>query len=356
MQYRKKHPQRIIGEAPGTLRFLGEKTSKSVKITSFSYTDTFFEEKELKPVDIEIQLKNKSNILWLNIDGLHDVELIENIGKIFEIHPLILEDILSTTQRPKLQQFDHYIFLGLKMFYFKENQTSSSLKTENVSMILGENYVITFQEEEGDVFSNLRERLRKSKGRIRKKGADYLLYALIDSIVDNYFVVLDAQGDSIEDLEINLIDQPSHSTIEQIHRLKLQFIELRKSIWPIRELISTLEHSDSNLIQDDTNIFFRDIYEHSIEVIENVEAQRDILSGMIDIYLSSVSNKMNDIMRVLTIISTIFIPLTLISSIYGMNFEFMPELHNKYGYPIALLSMVFISFLLLFIFRKKKWM
>jgi magnesium transporter len=290
----------------------------------------------------------------MNIDGVHQLDNIEKVGKYLKIHPLVLEDIMNTGQRPKLEDFDDYLFIVLKMLHYdeKENET----KTEQVSLILSSNYVISFQESEGDVFDPIRERMRTDRGRIRKMGADYLAYSIIDAIVDNYFIVLEKIGEKIEDIEDELVKNPTPEVLQTIHRLKRELIFLRKSVWPLREVISRLERWESPLVHKSIDIYLRDVYDHTIQVIDSLETFRDMLSGMLDIYLSSVSNRMNEVMKVLTVIATIFIPLTLIASIYGMNFKYMPELDWVWGYPMVYVVMIVVSAVMLVYFRRKEWL
>jgi len=297
--------------------------------------------------------RSKSSVMWLNIDGVHLPEIIEQVGKSFGLHPLVAEDIASTGQRPKMEDFDDYIFVVLRMLRFdgEENET----KTEQMSIILGNNFVISFQEREGDVFDHIRERLRNNKGRIRKLGADYLAYSLIDAIVDNYFIILEKLGEAIEEIEDKLVTNPSSDTLQTIHDLKREMIFLRKSVWPLREVINRLERSESPLINKSTYVYMRDVYDHTIQVIDAVETFRDLLSGMLDIYLSSISNRMNEVMKVLTVIATIFIPLTFVAGIYGMNFKYMPELDQAWSYPTVLLLMLVVALLMVVYFRRKKW-
>ena len=297
--------------------------------------------------------RSKSSVMWLNIDGVHLPEIIEQVGKSFGLHPLVAEDIASTGQRPKMEDFDDYIFVVLRMLRFDgdENET----KTEQISIILGNNFVISFQEREGDVFDHIRERLRNNKGRIRKLGADYLAYSLIDAIVDNYFIILEKLGEAIEEIEDKLVTNPSSDTLQTIHDLKREMIFLRKSVWPLREVINRLERSESPLINKSTYVYMRDVYDHTIQVIDAVETFRDLLSGMLDIYLSSISNRMNEVMKVLTVIATIFIPLTFVAGIYGMNFKYMPELDQAWSYPTVLLLMLVVALLMVVYFRRKKW-
>jgi magnesium transporter len=312
------------------------------------------EEKEVKEIDEAFLLKDNKRITWINIDGLQKISIIEKIGNHFNLHPLVLEDIANTGQRPKMEDYTDYLFVVLKMLQYSEEDTE--IKGEQVSLILGSNWVLSFQETEGDVFDLIRERIRTDKGSIRKMGADYLLYVLMDAIVDNYFAVLEKVGEKIEEIEDETVSNPSPETLQTIHDLKRQMITLRKSVWPLREVISRLERWESKLINESTDIFLRDLYDHTIQVIDAVETFRDMLSGMLDIYMSSVSNRMNEVMKVLTIIATIFLPLTLVAGIYGMNFRLMPELQWEMGYPFALLIMLAVGITMLIYFKRRNWL
>jgi magnesium transporter len=325
-----------------------------VKITIIDYDEEQFQEKEVETIDEVFPFSDKSTATWINLDGIHQVDSIEKIGKHFKIHPLVLEDIMNTGQRPKMEDFNNYLFLVLKMLSYDEEENET--KTEQVSLILSSNYVISFQESEGDVFDPIRERIRTDRGRIRKMGVDYLAYSLIDAIVDNYFMVLEKIGEKIEDIEDELVKNPTPEVLHTIHRLKRELIFLRKSVWPLREVISRLERWESPLIDKSIDIYLRDVYDHTIQVIDALETFRDMLSGMLDIYLSSVSNRMNEVMKVLTIIATIFIPLTLVAGIYGMNFKYMPELDWVWGYPMVYTVMLAVSAVMLVYFRRKKWL
>ena len=342
------------GLPPGTLVHVGEQRTERVRIRLLDYDEEHLEERDVAGIDECFVYKDKPTVSWINIDGVHRVDLVENIGKCFDLHPLIMEDILNTTQRPKLQDLEDYICLIFKMITY--NETENHLHIEQVTLILGPNFVISFQEMEGDVFDEVRERIRKGKGKIRKMGADYLAYALLDAVVDNYFVVLEKIGEDIESLEDELLESPDARTVEGIHNLKRELIFLRKSVWPLREAIMGLEKGESHLIQDKTAIYLRDVYDHTIQVIDTIETFRDMVSGMLDVYLSSVSNKMSEVMKMLTIIATIFIPLTFLAGIYGMNFKYMPELEWPLAYPILLLIMISVVLFMLSYFRKKKWL
>ncbi len=343
-----------VGLPPGTLVHVGERKAEKVKITIIDYDREHFEEKEVEKIEECFPFKNKPTITWINVDGLQDVKIVEKIGVHFGIHPLVLEDIVHTGQRPKGEDLGDYLFVVLKMIYHDEGE--DGIMGEQISLILGQNYVISFQEREGDVFNPIRDRIRNNKGRMRKAGADYLAYALIDAIVDQYFLVLEKFGEKIESLEEELVTNPTAETVHLIHKLKRDLIFLRKSVWPLREVISTLERGESPLIVEPTGIYLRDVYDHTIQVIDTIETFRDMISGMLDIYLSSVSNRMNEVMKVLTIIATIFIPLTFIAGIYGMNFKFMPELEWHWGYPTALIVMLVVVGFMVMYFRRKRWL
>jgi magnesium transporter len=342
------------GLPPGTLVHVGEKKVESVRISFMDYDEQNFQEKQVTNIEECLKLKEIPTVSWINIDGLHDIEVLEQLGKAFGLHSLVLEDILSTGQRPKFEDYEKHIFIVLKMLsYGQENQ---SVETEQVSLVLGPNYVISFQERIGDVFESIRERIRNAKGRIRKMGPDYLAYSLIDAIVDNYFVILEKLGEKIESIEEEVIGNPIERTVQQIHSLKGEMISLRKSIWPLRELIRGLQASESSLINESTDIYMRDVYDHTIQIIDTIESFRDMVSGLLDIYLSSLSNKMNAVMKVLTIIATLFIPLTFVAGIYGMNFKYMPELEWRWSYPIVWLIMIAVAIVMLCYFKRKRWL
>lgn len=342
------------GLPPGTLIYSGEKKAEKVRIKLIDYDGSQLEEKEVETVEECFPFKDTPTVTWINIDGVHNIEYIDKLGKHFDLHPLILEDIVNTQQRPKMEDSDNYIFIVLRML--QSDNVANGIKSEQISIILGYNFVISFQESEGDVFEPVRERLRQGKGRIRKMGTDYLSYALVDAIVDNYFLILEKFGEIIENIEDKLMQAPTHDILHTIHHLKGETISLRKSVWPLREVVNGLQKTEATLIQEHTKIYFRDVYDHTIQVIDTIESFRDMISGILDIYLSSVSNHMNEVMKVLTIFAAIFIPLTFIAGIYGMNFSFMPELSWHWGYPIVLTVMTLIAFFLLFYFKRKRWL
>ncbi|MEK6764668.1 MAG: magnesium/cobalt transporter CorA [Planctomycetota bacterium] len=351
-KFNKKRSKKA-GLPPGTLVHIGKKRVEKSRITIIDYDQTNFQEKEVKSVEECFPFKDKSTVTWINIDGIHQIEIIEKIGKHFNLHPLILEDIMNTEQRPKLDDFEDYVFLVMKIPYFEEK--NNTIKIEQISLVLGTNFIISFQEMEGDIFNPVRERIKNGRVRIRNSGTDYLLYALIDAIVDNYFTILEKIGERIENVEEELVTEPGKETLHDIHDLKREVLFFRKSVWPLREIVSNLERGELTLIKEPTRIFLRDVYDHTIQVIDTMETFRDMLSGMLDLYLSSIGNKTNEVMRVLTIIATIFIPLTFIAGLYGMNFEYMPELKWRWSYPLVLLLIGVIGIFMLFYFRRKKW-
>ncbi|MBD3277743.1 MAG: magnesium/cobalt transporter CorA [Candidatus Aegiribacteria sp.] len=324
---------------------------EEVRLSYMRYNENLYEEKESASVEECSALCSSDNVVWINVLGIHDPKVVEEIGEHFRIHPLTVEDIVNTSRRPKFEDFESYIFLVLRMLEYSSGEMSS----EQVSLLLGSNYVITFQEKAGDVFSPVRDRIRNCKGRIRKFGADYLAYALMDAVVDSYFLMLESIGNRIEEVEDRVVLEPEPETVSEIHRFKRAMLYMRRTVWPLREEISQLEQSGSDLVRDSTQIFFRNLYDHTIQVIDTTETYRDTVSGMHDTYLSSVSNRMNEVMKVLTIIATIFIPLTFIAGVYGMNFRNMPELYWEYGYYITLGVMFLVAVAMVIYFKRKKW-
>jgi magnesium transporter len=347
-----KRLSKTAGLPPGTIIPVGARTAGKVRITVIDYDGANFEETGVDEAEACFPFKDKPTVTWINIDGTHDTTVIEKFGKHFGIHPLVLEDIANTGQRPKMEDFGDCIYVVLKMLILQGDE----VRAEQVSIVLGHNFIISFQEERGDVFDPVRDRLRHAKGRIRKLGSDYLSYALVDMVVDNYFLILENFGDRIEGLEADIISQPDPKTLQAIHHLKRELVFIRKSVWPLRELISGLERAESKLISDTTRMYLRDVYDHTIQVIDTVESFREVVSGMHDTYLSSISNRMNEIMKVLTIIATIFIPITFIAGIYGMNFQHMPELSWPWGYSAALGLMGAVSAGMILYFRRKGWL
>lgn len=353
---KRKHFKRSkkAGLPPGTLMHFGEKRTEKVQITFFDYDLQHYEERTPKTIEECFGLKQRPTVSWINIDGLHDVEVIEKIGKQYDVHPLILEDILSTGQRPKYDDSTNLLFLVFNMLSY--DPSGLSIQSEQVSVILGPGYVLSFQECPGDVFDPIRERIRTGRGKVRSMGADYLMYCLMDAVVDGYFLILEKLGEQVESLEQEVIREPSEKTLSRIYALKRELIYLRKSVWPLREVISQIEKTAGPLMADATRPYFRDIYDHTIQVMDSVEMFRDTVSGLLDIYLTSLSNRMNSVMKVLTVIATIFIPLTFIVGIYGMNFKFMPEIEWRWAYPAVWAVMIAVVAGMVIYFKKNKWM
>jgi magnesium transporter len=341
------------GMPPGSLVYLGKKEHLPAKITIIQYRDADFVENEYDAFNQCLPLEHREGVTWINVNGISQVQNLEQVGSCFNIHPLVLEDILDIEQRPKIEDYEDYLYIVLKTI--SHTPEAEEVESEPVSLILGPHYVITFHEGNGDLFAPIRERLLRGKGRIRKMGADYLAYAIIDLIVDNYFVALETFSDKVEFLEDEVVIRPNPQTLREVHRFKNDMIMLRKSLWPLREVIARLERRESPLISDQLSIYLKDVYDHTIIAIEEVETYRDILSGMLDIYLSSMSNRLNEIMKVLTIIATIFMPLTFVTGLYGMNFKNMPELRWHYGYYGAVVVMGLIAVAMLWYFRRKNW-
>jgi len=343
-----------IGLDPGTLIYTGEKVKEPIKFKVFEFTESEVWEKDFQKVEDIFYCKKSKNKTWINIDGIHNIEMMEKIQNHFDIHPLTMEDIIHTSQRPKLEEYDEYLFIVLRMFTY--NEAERELKNEQVSIILSERYIITFLEDPGDVFNPVRERIRKSGTKIRKNGSDFLAYSLIDSIVDSYFHILEKIGEEIEELEDRLVVNSQKDDIQLVHRMRRNMILLRKSVWPLREVISVMQRNENNFIKTSTQIYLRDVYDHLIQIIDTIESFRDMIVGMLDVYLSSTSNKLNEVMKVLTIISTLFIPLTFLAGVYGMNFKNFPELEKNWMYPWGfwIITLLVVAGMAVF-FKRKKW-
>jgi magnesium transporter len=343
------------GQSPGTLTYIGKETIRDVKVTLTEYNAQTHKVTELSTLSDCATLKPSALNSWINVDGINNTEVISALGQAFNLHPLLLEDVLNTEQKPKIESYDQTLFVVMKMLDF--NPRTLEIETEHISLILGPDFVISFQEEQDrDVFDPIKLRLTKSVGRVRRNGTDYLLYALIDTIVDNYFVVLENLGEKVEALEEEIINKPSSRSLKKLYAQKRSLIFLRKAIWPVREIISNLLRGESELIRKGIHVYLRDVYDHTIQVIDTVESYRDLMASLLDIYLSSLSNRMNSVMKVLTIFSTIFMPLSFIVGVYGMNFDHMPELHWKYGYVGVWGIIVAVSVSMLAYFRWKRWL
>ncbi|HJX18192.1 MAG TPA: magnesium/cobalt transporter CorA [Acidiferrobacterales bacterium] len=346
---------RKSGLPPGTPVHIGERKAGAPRVSLMQYDGEQLVEEEMTDVSACRTWLSRPGVTWINIEGVHQIDLLERLGECVGLHSLVLEDIANTGQRPKAEDYGGYLYVVLRMLSLQA--ASQEVVGEQVSLIVGPNFVISFQEGiAGDAFNPIRERLRTAKGRVRREGADYLVYSLIDAIVDGYFVLLEKLGEQIEVLDERMLANRAGDVARTIHLLKREMIWLRKAVWPLREMINTLQHAETPLIRASTGVYLKDVYDHTIEVIDTVETYRDVLSGMLENHLSLLTTRLNEIMKVLTVISTIFIPLTFITGIYGMNFRFMPELEWRWGYPLSLLAMVIIGVAMYFYYRRKKWL
>lgn len=349
------------GAAPGTLVYEGAREPGPVRVHVYDYDADRLEERTLEDVAACIAYRDRETTTWINVDGVHDVELVEQLGRIFDIHPLTLEDIVSTDQRPKMEEYPGYVFVVLQMMHYDHARVA--LASEQVSFVIGPGYLVSFQESvEGDVFDPVRQRLREQRGRIRGAGADYLAYALIDVVVDYYMEILEGLGEHIEDLEDEVTVEPGPDVIHRINRLRRKVVLLRRSIWPLRDVVTALERSERPFMSPETDVFFRDVYDHTVRTVELIESAREVLATLADLHLSTLSFRMNEIMKVLAIISTFFLPLTFIAGIYGMNFNpeaspfNMPELNWFFGYPFAWAVMLAVALVMYLFFRRKGWL
>ena len=333
---------------------VGERRAETIRIRVIDYDADHIDEKELKAIEECVSYKDENTVTWINVHGLHQVDIIEKVGQSFELHPLVLEDIVNTDQRPKIEDYEGYIFIVTKMIFYDD--AAKQIRVEQFSLILGTTYIISFQELAQNAFGSIRKRLLIEQSRLRRSGPDYLAYALIDLIVDNYFLVLEKISEDVEGLEEAIIHNPTPEISQNLNRLKKGLVFLRKSVWPLREVISAMQRVETGVINEKTDPYLRDLYDHTIQVIDSIETLRDIVSGMLNVYLATVSNRMNEIMKFLTMMATVFIPITFLAGIYGMNFKYMPELEWKWGYP-AILSLVGgIVLLMVAFFKRKKWL
>jgi len=343
-----------VGLSPGTLLHIGERRLETSRLELTSYTAEQIERQEGLSADACLEGCRRPGVHWVNLLGIHDIPLVEQLGRGFGLNSLALEDLLNTEHRPKAENFDDTLLMIFKLINFDE--ATNSLSSEQVSIALTANAVLTIQEQPGDVFDRVRDRLQSPRGRHRQRGADYLAYSLVDAVVDSYFPVLERMGEFLNDVEEELSDRPQRATLARLHALKRDLIVMRKAVWPLREVISGLEREASDLIEERTIPFLRDLYEHLVQIIDTVEIYRDSVSGLLDLYLSSVSQRTNEIMKVLTVMATIFIPLTFLAGVYGMNFRYMPELEWRWGYPALWLFMIVCAIGMLTAFRRKNWL
>lgn len=342
-----------LGEVPGEIVFIGEQKVEEATIWVIDYDHDNLNEKQLRDIMEGAPYKETGTVTWININGLHDTELIRKIGRGFDLHTLALEDIANTGQRPKMEEYDDCLFFALKMMCYDE--AANTVNSEQLSMVLGKTFLLTFQERPGDVFDPVRERIRKQKGRIRRVGIDYLVYALLDTIVDNYICIIERIGENIEDIEEVILDNPTSEVLNRINTYKREMNYLRKTVRPAREFILQLSRLDSDFFADHTRPFLKDLLDLATQAVEVIDTYRDILSDHLNIYNTKISNRLNEIMKVLTIFSAIFIPLTFIAGIYGTNFDNLPELHYKYAYFVMLGVMLAVALVMLRFFKRRGW-
>ncbi|MDT0678077.1 magnesium/cobalt transporter CorA [Autumnicola musiva] len=355
-KYSLKRPRttKSLNQVPGTVTYIGHKEMSEVHLEVIDYNKQHYNWYASKSPEDAFKFEEPLNITWFNINGLNNTKEIEKMGEYYDLHPLILEDIVNTGQRPKIDEYPDYIFIVAKMLYYNGDGT---LRNEHISLVVGKDYVLTFQEADGDVFDGVRERISKDKGRIRNNGADYLMFALLDAIIDNYFAVIDDISDKIETFESQLfIDNSADDLVQEIQELKRTILRIRRAVFPLREVVGRLQKMDNDIIEEQTVNYIRDLYDHIIQISENIDIYREMIWSLMDMYMTTISNKMNEVMKVLTIMASIFIPLTFIAGVYGMNFEYMPELEWKYGY-FAIWGIMIIVFLgMLYYFKRKKWL
>lgn len=355
-RYSLKRPKftKSLNQVPGTITYVGNKETTETHLEVIDYNHESYERFTSKIPEDAFKFEEANKVTWINIDGLSNTAEIEKLGQYYELHPLILEDIANTNQRPKIDEYQDYLFIVAKMLYYKGN---GELINEHISLVLGKDYILTFQESGGDVFDGVRERIARSKGRIRSSGSDYLMFALLDAVIDNYFAVVDDISDKIENLEEQLfIAQPNDDITFEIQDLKRTILRIRRAVFPLREVINRLDKMDHSLLEERTNSYIRDLYDHIIQISENIDVYREMIWGLMDMYMTTISNKMNEVMKVLTIMASIFIPLTFIAGIYGMNFEYIPELRWKYSYFVLWGVMILIFLGMLYYFKRKKWL
>ena len=342
------------GMSPGAMVHVGHEPEARTRLSVIRYDEHSVHEEEL-PTDAGCPaIQAGAGVTWIMVSGLGDVEVLRGLGDCFDLHPLVLEDILNTGQRPKLEQYPDYIYLVAEVIRWDED--SDELQPEQISIIIGANYVITVQESDADAFAPIKVRVRAAGGRIRSSGADYLAYALLDAIVDGYFLAIEHLGDQIDPLERTVTDDPTPEHLHAIYRIKRELVVLRRFAWPLREAVVAMYREETPLVSDGVRLYLRDVHDHTVQVIETTEALRDVVSGLLDLYMSTVSNRMNSVMQVLTIVATLFIPLTFIAGVYGMNFKYMPELGWPWAYPAVLCAMGVLTIGMLLYFRRKRWL
>lgn len=346
------HSVRRAGLPPGTVT-TPEQEQAPASVSIISYDETNLVDRAAETIAECVVLKTSPGVTWINVDGLRDTPVLQQLAEGYGLHPLVQEDIVHTEQRPKVDDYGDYLYVTARMLY--ANDTKTGVVSEQVSLVLGPNFVLSFQEQRGDVFEPIRERIRTNKGRVRKMGADYLAYCLLDAIVDSYFVILEQLGDVLDEIEERVMQAPSSRVLARMHRMKRELVFLRRSVSPLRDLFGSLLKTESPLVTKATQVYLKDVYDHSVQIVEAIDTYRDILSGLMDVYLSSLSNRANEVMKLLTVIATIFIPLTFIVGVYGMNFKYMPELEWRLGYALCWLVMLIVAGAMIVWFRRRKW-
>lgn len=349
--FRKKRSGKI-GLPPGTPVYIGERKTDRVTLRVIDYDEDHVQERSVDDIR-GLVAPPESGVRWVDLIGLHDLDVLKGVADGFGLHPLVVEDIANTGQRPKVEDYGDYLYVVFKLLTY---QGKADVDSEQVSVVLGRNFVISFQEREGDVFEPIKERIRSSKGIIRKQGPDFLVYSLLDIVVDHYFGVNEGLGDEIEVLSDRVLANPNPATMANIHHLRSLLMFLHRAVWPLREVVSGLQKKDSGLVAEATDVYIRDLYDHTIQVMDTVEIYREMMSDLADIYLSTVSNRLNAVMKVLTIIATIFIPLTFLAGVYGMNFKYLPEIGWRWGYPFFWLLCILVALVMVVFFRRKKWL
>ncbi|MFN0314585.1 MAG: magnesium/cobalt transporter CorA [Burkholderiales bacterium] len=349
--YRKRTGK--AGQAPGSLTYVGDRAGSSTRVTLMDYREDGYTERLITSPSECVPFRDSKSVTWINVDGLSNPKVLEALGQAMGLHNLVLEDILNTDQRPKFEDYGGYLFLVAKML--EADPTTSRVQSEHLALVLGPGFVVSFQEIPGDPFEPVRGRIRSGSGKTRKMGADYLLYSLLDVTVDQYFAVLDRLGERIEALDDLMLRSESPRIMEDLHGLKRELLFLRKTVFPLREVVNALRHSSSALINEDSAPFLRDLHDHSVQIGDRIETYRDLLSSMLDLHLSTMTNRTNTVMKIVAVFSSIFLPLTFITGIFGMNFEFMPLLHSPGGFGVIVAGMVGIVTVMLAIFRWRRW-
>lgn len=357
----RKKPRRYkknLLTSPGTLTYVGPEVGLKTKIRRVVYNDQIFKDDAVKSLlECSVEKSTEKTITWLDVDGIHETSLIAKLGKMYHLHPLLLEDVVNTEHKPKLENYDNGpMFLTMKMLHI-DSESPICISSEHVSFVLGEQYLISFQEElSADIFTPVLDRLQASVGKTRRNGADYLLFALMDIVIDNYFIVLEKLGDNLDAMEDQVIKGDEELSLKELYSLKRELTMARRMIWPVRDMINQLIREDHPLIMKESIPYFRDLYDHVMQVLDTIDSYRELVASLADVHLSTISNRMNSVMKTLTIFSAVFMPLTFIVGVYGMNFENMPELKMHYGYYYVWGLMAVVTTGLIFYFKSKKWM